>query len=143
MTVAAVIEQDGRFLFVEEMSSGRPVLNQPAGHVEPHERLADAVMRETLEETGYAFIPEALVGIYYWAAPGRNVTYLRFAFTGRAGSHDPQRALDHGIVRTLWLTPAEFAAQSARHRSPLVGRGVADWLAGTRFPLSLLTDFHR
>ncbi|MEX2367769.1 MAG: NUDIX domain-containing protein, partial [Pseudohongiellaceae bacterium] len=51
LTVAAVIEQNGRFLMVEESVEGRIVLNQPAGHVESGESFIEAAIRETLEET--------------------------------------------------------------------------------------------
>ena len=42
VTVAAVIERDGRFLLVEERIDGRLVLNQPAGHLEVQELLQRA-----------------------------------------------------------------------------------------------------
>ena len=66
VTVAAIVELDGRFLLVEETVGGALVLNQPAGHVEPGESLAAAVVRETLEETGFRFTPRGIVGIYLW-----------------------------------------------------------------------------
>lgn len=139
VTVAAVVERDGRFLLVEEETTNGLALNQPAGHLEEGESLLQAVTRETLEESGWEFTPEALLGIYRWRSP-RGVTYLRFAFVGRLGAHDAARELDTGIVRTLWLPPAEIEAQRARHRSPQVERCVADYLAGTRYPLTLLRD---
>jgi 8-oxo-dGTP pyrophosphatase MutT (NUDIX family) len=104
VTVAALIEKDGRYLFVEEESGGEVVINQPAGHVERGESLTQAVTRETLEETGYHFAPEALVGIYYWHALRKGITYLRFAFTGRILAHEPNRPLDEGILRASWFT---------------------------------------
>ena len=141
VTVAAVIEQDGRYLLVEEETAHGLRLNNPAGHLDPGESLLDAVARETLEETAYAFQPEALVGIYLARLPqpdGDDVTYLRFAFSGRIGAFDAARRLDHGIVRTLWLAPDEVRASAPRHRSPLVLQCVQDHLAGRRFPLDLL-----
>ena len=141
VTVAAVIERDGKFLLVEEQADHALVLNQPAGHWEANESLIAAVVRETLEETAYAFQPTALIGIYRWPHPRKDIAYLRFAFTGLILSHDAQRALDNGIVRALWLSPDELRAQSARHRSPLVLRCIEDYLAGKRYPLDLLTHF--
>lgn len=140
VTVAAVVERDGRFLLVEEAADSRLVINQPAGHLDEGESLIDAVVRETLEETAWHFRPEALVGIYRWRHPGKRVTYLRFAFAGAALRHEPERRLDDGIIQAIWLTPAELSAASDRQRSPLVQRCVDDYLAGRRFPLSLLTD---
>jgi 8-oxo-dGTP pyrophosphatase MutT (NUDIX family) len=140
VVVAAIVERDGKFLFVEEKADGALVLNQPAGHLDEGERLIDAVVRETLEETAWHFEPQALVGVYRWPHPTKGVTYLRFAFTGRVTQHDTQRKLDRGIVRALWLTPDEFRAERARHRSPQVERCLDDYLAGQRYPLDLLKD---
>ncbi len=141
VTVAAIVERDGRFLLVEEQTGDGLMLNQPAGHLEADESLVEGVARETLEETAYEFTPEYLVGVYRWRHPDRNVTYLRFAFAGRLGTHHPTRALDTGIVRTLWLTAAEVRASRSRHRSPLVVRCMEDYQRGARAPLDLLVNF--
>ncbi len=135
-TVAAVVEHEGRFLLVEEHTPEGLRLNNPAGHLEPGESLAQACVRETLEETATGFTPTALVGVYQ-AALG-DTTYLRFAFCGTLGDFHPERKLDHGIKRTLWMTPAEIRASTHRHRSPLLLRCVEDYLAGRRFPLDLV-----
>lgn len=140
VVVAAVVERDGRFLLVEEDADGAHVINQPAGHLDEGESLLDAVARETLEETAWRFQPEALIGVYRWPHPNRGVTYLRFAFTGRLLAHESGRALDHGILRTLWLTADEVRRERARHRSPQVERCIDDYCAGHRYPLSLLRD---
>ncbi len=140
ITVAAVVERGGRFLLVEEEADGRLVLNQPAGHLDEGESLLAACAREMLEETAWHFAPEALLGVYRWPHPTKDVTYLRFAFTGRLIRHEPSRRLDHGITRVLWLTRAEAARQASRHRSPQVLRCMDDYLAGERYPLSLLKD---
>jgi len=140
VTVAAVIERNGEFLLVEERADGRLVLNQPAGHLEPGESLLDAVVRETLEETGWHFTPQALLGVYRWSHPERGFTYLRFAFLGHARERADGAALDDGIVRTVWLTPEALRREHARHRSPQVQRCVDDCLAGQRYPLALLKD---
>jgi 8-oxo-dGTP pyrophosphatase MutT (NUDIX family) len=140
VTVATVVVRDGRLLVVEETVSGRLVLNQPAGHLEPDEGLLDAARRETLEETGWTVAPTAFIGAYQWKSPGAEGRhYLRLAFAADPVSHDPGLTLDDGIERALWLTPAELQAEHARHRSPLVWRVVADYLAGRRYPLDALT----
>jgi len=142
VTVAAIIERDARFLFVEEDADGRRVLNQPAGHLDPGESLVAAVAREVLEETAHVFTPTALVGVYRWIYPQKDVTFLRFAFRGRLDGLEYERALDKEIIALHWLTPDELAARRAMHRSPLVERCVADYLAGRSFPLELLSrDF--
>jgi 8-oxo-dGTP pyrophosphatase MutT (NUDIX family) len=143
VTVAAVVERDGRYLLVEEHTPEGLRLNNPAGHLEPGESPLQGVVREALEETACRFVPEALVGVYLARLrrqhSGEDVTYLRFAFCGSVGTPEPGRTLDHGIVRTLWLTPQEIEASRERHRSPLLWRCVADHLAGRRYPLQLLS----
>jgi 8-oxo-dGTP pyrophosphatase MutT (NUDIX family) len=139
VTVAAVVERDGRFLLVEERIDGRLVLNQPAGHLDPGESLIDACRREVLEETAHHFEPEALVGVYRWHYAKKDVTFLRFLFSGRLIGAEPGRKLDKGIVAAPWLTAAELAARKADHRSPLVAQCLADYLAGKRYPLELFS----
>jgi 8-oxo-dGTP pyrophosphatase MutT (NUDIX family) len=168
VTVAAIVERDGRYLLVEEHTPEGLRLNNPAGHLDPNESPLQGVVRETLEETARHFEASALVGIYLarlqrpgaaappslalpgGALPGagigstrqpadEDVSYLRFAFCGTVGERDPGRGLDHGIVRTLWMTPQELQASAARHRSPLVWRCIADHMAGRRYPLDLVS----
>jgi phosphatase NudJ len=139
VTVAAVVEQDGRFLLVEEQTSQGLRLNNPAGHLEPFESPQQACTREVLEETAHGFTPTALVGVYlsrFQRPSGEDITYLRLAFCGELGAHDPQRRLDDGIVRTVWMTADEIRACAPRHRSPLLLRCLDDYLAGARHPLS-------
>ena len=144
VTVAALIERDGRFLLVEERTADGLRLNNPAGHLDPGESLLQAVVREVLEETACAFTPTHLVGVYLARLQrgDDDITYLRFAIAGSVGTPEPGRALDTPIVRALWLTPAEIEATRERHRSPLLWRCVQDHLAGRRYPLELLvSDF--
>lgn len=141
VTVAAVVERDGRYLMVEEQTREGLRLNNPAGHLDPGESLLEAVKREVLEETGCVFEPEALVGIYlsrFRRTDGEEVTYLRVAFSGHVGSRNPHLPLDEGIVNVLWLSSDELRADVARHRSPLVLQCLEDHLAGQRFPLEVL-----
>ncbi len=140
MTVAAIIERDARFLLVEENTQQGLRINQPAGHLEYGESLLQAVIRETLEETAHDFEPTGLLGLYLLptgAAPS-DTTYLRVAFVGNLGAEHPQRVLDVGIIRTLWLTRAQIAERADAMRSPLVLRCVDDYLAGRRAGLDLL-----
>jgi 8-oxo-dGTP pyrophosphatase MutT (NUDIX family) len=147
VTVAAIIEQqiDGasRYLLVEEHTPEGLMLNNPAGHLDPGETPQQGVVREALEETACIFTPDRLVGVYLTRfqrpASGEDVTYLRFAFGGTVGAADPARALDDGIVRTLWMTLAELRASVARHRSALVLMCIEDHAAGKRLPLDSIT----
>jgi phosphatase NudJ len=140
VTVAAVIERDGRFLLIEEETSHGLRLNNPAGHLDPGESPAEGCAREAMEETTWNFRPTALVGVYMSRfikkATGEDITYMRFAFCGELGEPDPNRTLDEGIVRTLWMTADEIRANAERLRSPLVLRCVEDYLAGVRYPMS-------
>lgn len=140
-TVAAVIEQDGKFLLVEEHTPEGLRLNNPAGHLDPGESPAQGCARETLEETAYTFTPTALVGIYLsrFQRQQEDITYLRFAFCGTLGEFDARRTLDAGIVRTLWLSADEVRSSAARHRSPLLLQCMEDYLRGQRYPLALIT----
>ena len=141
VTVATVVEHDGRFLLVEELIRGERMLNQPAGHLDPGESLLDAAVRETLEETGWTITLTDFISACLWNTPDGSAHYLRFAFAARAVKHDAQRPLDTGIVRAVWLTRAQIAAQSARHRSPMVLGNIDEWLAGKRFPLSIVQSY--
>ncbi|MBL8460803.1 MAG: NUDIX hydrolase [Zoogloea sp.] len=141
VTVAAVVERDGRFLLVEEETEDGLRFNQPAGHLERGESLLAAVAREALEETAHVFRPSFLVGIYQWPRPTGDVTYLRFAFGGELGGFDLERPLDVGIVRTVWMTLDELKVTRPRHRSPLILQCCEDYLAGCRYPLELIRHY--
>ncbi|MDO8333026.1 MAG: NUDIX hydrolase [Pseudomonas sp.] len=138
VTVATIIEDQGRFLLVEEMADGRAVFNQPAGHLEADESLIQAAIRETLEETGWDVEITALTGIYLYTAPSNGVTYQRVCFTGKALHHHPTLALDEGIIGPRWLSRDELVAQPERWRSELVLQCIDDYLSGERFSLALI-----
>lgn len=139
-TVAAVIEQDGRYLMVEEKSDGLIVFNQPAGHLDPDESLIDAVIRETREETAWCFHPEAVTGIYRWKQPDTERTFLRVTFCGHVDDLHTEQALDDGIIRAVWMSREQLIEKQQQLRSPLVLRCIDDYLANYRYPLELLTD---
>jgi NADH pyrophosphatase NudC (nudix superfamily) len=140
VTVAAVMQRGERFCLVEEEADGRLVYNQPAGHWEPGETLAEACAREALEETAHAFRPTHLLGVYRWHYAPKDVTFLRFAFLGEVVG-ETDRPLDREIRRVLWLTPDEARAALERHRSPLVQACIDDCLAGRRYPLDLIRHY--
>lgn len=140
ITVATVVEADGRFLMVEESKGGRLVLNQPAGHLEPNETLRQAAVRETLEETGWHVELNGVVGIYLYTAPSNGVTYQRVCFTAAPVHHDPLRELDSGIVGAPWMTRAELISEPERWRSELIMRCIDDYLAGQIYDLAVVRD---
>jgi len=139
VTVAAVIEHDERFLLVEERACGQIVYNQPAGHVEPHESLIDAVVRETREETGFRFEPRYVLGIYMWRSEATDTTFLRVAFTGAFVPPATPPRLDEGIIAVHWMTRNQLLGLRHQLRSPMVLRCIDDYRAGVRFPLDCLT----
>ncbi|OBS10748.1 NUDIX hydrolase [Acidihalobacter prosperus] len=139
VTVAAVAERAGRFLMVRERIDGQTRYNQPAGHLEAGESLLEAVVRETLEETAWAFQPEALIALYRWVSPA-GTTFLRATFAGSVGEENAGCALDTGIEAAEWLTPEAIRALGPRLRSPLVLQAIDDYLLGRRYPLDLLRE---
>ena len=142
VTVAAVIEQDGKYLLVEEDQRDLGILlNQPAGHLEPNESIIQASIREVLEETAYTFIPQWLIGIYNWHSCAADTTFLRFALSGIVTQFDPSRTLDTGILRAAWFDLDEIHVRRNSHRSPLVMRCIEDYLAGKRYPLEIFTHY--
>lgn len=138
-TVAAIVEQNGKFLLVEEQTDRGNRYNQPAGHLEDNETLIQAVIRETMEEAAYEFTPEFLLGIYHWKHTHNDTTYLRFAFIGKAGVHYPMQALDDGIVQAVWMSIDEMREKASLMRSPQVLMCVEHFLAGKRYPLQVVT----
>lgn len=140
VTVAAIIEEDNRFLLVEEETSKGMVFNQPAGHLEKGEDLIAAIKREVHEETGWKFEPENLVAVQLWSRNSDHPTFLRVCFSGKVHSHDPSLVLDDGIIATHWLTKHELE-RHGRLRSPLVMICIDEYLNGQKFPLSITQNF--
>jgi 8-oxo-dGTP pyrophosphatase MutT (NUDIX family) len=140
VTVAAVVEREGRYLLVREVTRRGLRINQPAGHLEPGESLAHGAARETLEEAAWHVEPFALVGVYRWVAPDNGDTCVRSAFAARAIGDAAGRPLDEGIVETLWLSYDEVVARRGEHRSPLVLRCIEDYRAGRRLPFDVVQD---
>jgi 8-oxo-dGTP pyrophosphatase MutT (NUDIX family) len=138
-TVAAIVEDNGKFLLVEETTDRGNRFNQPAGHLEDNESLIEAVIRETLEETAYTFKPESLLGVYHWKHEHNDTTYLRFAYIGSVSCHQPDLALDEGIIRTVWMTIDEIQSNAMLMRSPQVITCIEDYLTGQKFPLTVVT----
>lgn len=138
ITVATIVEDQGRFLFVEEFQGEQAVLNQPAGHLDANESLLQAAVRETLEETGWDVELTGVVGIYLYTAPSNGVTYQRVCFAARPLRHHPGYPLDHGIIGPRWLTREQLLEQRPQWRSELVLQCLDDYLAGQPHSLALI-----
>lgn len=138
VTVACVVQEGGRFLMVEEDVRGQRLFNQPAGHLEPGESLPEAARRETLEETGWEVELQSFIGVRQYLSAEHDEQIVRFAFAGRPLRHHADRDLDDGILAAHWMDYAQIARHAERLRSPLVLASLEDWLAGARWPLSLV-----
>ncbi|MCY3767859.1 MAG: NUDIX hydrolase [Gammaproteobacteria bacterium] len=141
VTVASLATRDGKYLLVQESYNGKSVLNQPAGHVEKGETLLQAVVRETLEETGWNFVPAFLCGIYQFVAANHE-TYIRFTYAGELASKCEGRALDPVIENVLWLDRAALENRSGQLRSPVVLKCISDFENGNRLPLQCVQQLN-
>ncbi len=139
LTVAAVAEENGRFLVVREYVDGVERINNPAGHIEDGESPVDATVREVREETGYGFAADALGGVYVWRHPGNGETFLRINIIGHCTGYDSGAPLDEGIIRPEWLSVEELQDHSDILRSPLVLRSFNEHRAGVRYPLEVIS----
>ena len=138
VTVATIVVRDNKFLMVYEEADGQQVYNQPAGHLDPDETLQEAALRETLEETGWEVKLTGVVGVNLYTAPSNGITYCRTTFIAEAVAQDASRPLDTGIIEAVWLTYDEILARKAALRSPMTLQIIDDYLAGRRFPLSVV-----
>ncbi len=138
VTVACVVHRNGRFLMVEEDVRGEVRFNQPAGHLEDGETLLDAARRETLEETGWEIEPQSFIGVHQYFSPEHGAQLVRFTFAAQPLHHHAECRLDQGVLRAHWLEYGQIAELGERLRSPLVLTTLDDWLAGARWPLSLV-----
>jgi len=141
VTVASIIEVDGKFLMVEEESASGPVLNQPAGHLEPNESMQCAVIRETLEETGHAFTPSAVVGSYLWRNQENETTYFRTTFCGNVCLETVKDTLDDGIIQAIWMSLDDIKKNQRRLRSPVILESINDYLSGKTYPLDIIKSY--
>lgn len=138
-TVATIIEQNGKLLFVEETDNGNVVYNQPAGHLDQNETLIEAAQREMTEETGHTCSITAYLGLYTYTAPSNGITYHRHCFIGESTSYDPNQTLDEGIIGIQWLTLNELIS-SGKARSPLVIKCAQDYINGKSYPLNIIYE---
>ena len=140
LTVACIVEKQDKLLFVEEYSQGKPVLNQPAGHIEENESLEQAAIRETLEESACLVEPTSILGIYSHHSTENDITYFRVCFRAKLLEEFPDQTLDSDIIRTHWLAPEIALAEQKRFRSPLVKSCIEDYVNNKSYPLSLITE---
>ena len=142
LTVAAIVERNEKFLMVKETDDGRAVYNQPAGHVEKHETVQDAIVREVKEETAWDFLPEYIVGFYKWHKQDSDTTYVRICYAGKASNHDPEQALDDGILSANWLDFDDIMSMDSKSmRSPMVRKCISDYRNKIEYPLEFITEW--
>ncbi|TGV20700.1 NUDIX hydrolase [Pseudoalteromonas sp. MEBiC 03607] len=137
VTVAAIVTCEDKFLLVKERDkhTGEICYNQPAGHLEANETLAEAACRELIEETGISLNASHLVGIYNLHA-ANGFHYMRFSFAFTCPELYLPSPQDNDILSADW-----FSIEQIRNlplRSPLVLKCIEDHLAGQAYPLSLI-----
>lgn len=142
ISVSSVLQRDGRFLVIEEMVDGVQKINQPAGPLEAGESPSEGAVRESLAESGVAFVPAHLVGIYQWYLSATNTVYLRLCYTGTiyVPGRRPPKPSDPHILAVRWLTPEELLREQDRHRSAFVMQCVRDYVNGRRYPLDIVSN---
>jgi 8-oxo-dGTP pyrophosphatase MutT (NUDIX family) len=137
LTVATVVAQNDRYLMVKEFESGKLVINQPAGHVEPGEDIIDAAIRETYEETGWHVDINGFIGVYTTISPVTGITYYRLAFTAEALSLDEQAVIDTDIDEVVWLSSENIRQNNNQLRSELVIDCLDDYEQGKILSLDI------
>jgi len=140
LTVSAVVENDGKFLMIEERSSGVIVVNQPGGHIDAGESPDRAAEREALEETGCDISVTGLLGVYLWIHPQTRQNFLRIVYVADLLASDAKRQLDDGIYGVHWYTVADVRHRIRDLRTPMVLRSIEDYIAGQRKPNTLLEN---
>ena len=137
LTVATIVVRQDQYLMVKEIDSGKLVINQPAGQVEPGEDIIDAAIRETYEETGWHVDINGFIGIYSSTSPATGITYYRLAFTAKPLSLDEQAVIDADIQEVVWLSAEKIRQNNNQLRSELVVDCLDDYEQGKIFPLDI------
>ncbi|KFC82321.1 NUDIX hydrolase [Buttiauxella agrestis] len=140
VTVACVVQAQGKFLVVEETINGKALWNQPAGHLEADETLVEAAQRELYEETGICAQPQTFIRLHQWIAPD-NTPFLRFLFCIDLEEQLPTTPHDSDIDRCLWLD-AQQIVNAGNLRSPLVAESIRYYQRAERYPLSMIGAFN-
>jgi 8-oxo-dGTP pyrophosphatase MutT (NUDIX family) len=143
--VAGFVERDGKLLVIRERPADlppdhKPVMNQPAGHVEMGESVETAVVRDVREETGYHVRPVELVGIHQVHTVAEGSTTFAFLFRCELVDEVQHAITATEIVETLWLTQEEILARQAEHRTKTTTSRFQSYFSGSRYPLEVLTQ---
>jgi len=143
--VGALLERHGKILLVREAKSidlGK--WNHPAGWIDVGEDPLDAVKREVLEETGFSFIPEYVLGVYSLVRRDLekklNATphAIKIIFIGEL-SADQISELHDDVSEAKWFTPeAIFAMDQNTLRDADIKQMVKDYFAGKKHTLEML-----
>lgn len=140
LTVSALVEQDGRYLIIEETSTGIVVITQPGGHIETGESPEQAAIRETFEETACEIAIRELLGVYLWIHPQTRQQFLRIVYTGTLLKQHHSKPLDDGIHAVHWYSEADLRRRKRDWRTPVVLRCIDDYKAGQRQASGFLTN---
>mgnify|MGYP003991403865 FL=1 len=140
LTVATVVERDGKFLMVRETIGGEQVINQPAGHVEPGEDVMAAALRETMEETGWEVAITGFLGFSNAMSPTTGITYYRLAFIAEALNFNADAEIDNDIDSAEWMTLDEIKDPTNKPRSEMVHQAIDDFISGRVFSLEMFRN---
>ena len=139
LTVSTVVRHEDRYLIIEELAAGRRVLTQPGGHIDAGESPEQAVIRETLEESGCKVYPREMIGVYLWIHPQTRQQFLKLVYASDFVSCDESRSLDSGVIRRHWMSRDDLEHARQRLRTPVVLRCIHDFELGKRQSDTLLS----
>src|SRR3989344_5321034 len=145
--VGAILEKDGRILLVKENNTAHPdhgKWSHPAGWIDVGENPIEAAQREVLEETGFTFVAEHILGIYSLVRQDLKKELkatphaIKILFVGKILDEAPRKLLgDTSEVK--WFLPDEiYQMDKATLRDLDIKTAVRDYFNSKRYPLELL-----
>ncbi len=149
--VGAIIERDGKFLLMKEIQRHIPnhpddgKWNLPAGRLEHGDDPIEAIRKEVIEETGYAFEPTHVLGVYSLVRKdieqelGTLSHVLKITFVGTT-SANPVVSVSDDSAGIQWFSAEEIQAMD-RHvlRGLDIKAMIKDYRNGVWYPLNMLT----
>ena len=104
-----VPDGDGRFLLVRETkAAARGRLALPAGSLDPDESIAEAAVREVLEETGLTVEVTGFLGIFHCARTVENSYGVNFVFEAKPVAGEITPSDEHPEI--VWKSIDEIDA---------------------------------
>ncbi len=136
---SVLVVSDDSFLLVRETRPGREGLyNFPGGHLDMHETIFQAAIREVKEETGYDVELTGLIGIYQTIYPHTNVSGPIFSAVIIGGEATPTP--EH--PETIWVSRDELhdMAKAGRLFTAFPPQTVDHYLSRGTYPLDIVVN---